>query len=144
MTETRISNGHVPMDEQSLGALVATASRDLSELIHKEIELAKMELATSAKRAGLGAGLLTGSGVFVLFGFLFGSVAAAFGIHALGLGLGWSFLVVAGGFLLIAGAMVAVGIGSLRAIRPPSRTIVTVKDDIAWARHPTRDPAEEN
>ena len=41
-----------PVDEQSLGELVATATRDLSALIHQEIELAKAELAEQAKKAG--------------------------------------------------------------------------------------------
>jgi hypothetical protein len=71
-------------------------------------------------------------------------VAAAFGIHALGLGLGWSFLIVAGAYFLLAGVLAMLGVKNVSKIGPPRRTIETVKDDIAWARHPTRDPANSS
>jgi hypothetical protein len=69
-----------PVDEQSIGELVATATRDLSQLIHKEMELAKTELAAEAKRAGLGAGFLGGAGFIGLFALIFLSFAGAFAI----------------------------------------------------------------
>jgi hypothetical protein len=144
MTQTRAqSNGHGQTDAQSLGELVATATRDLSDLVHKEVELAKAELSSTAKRAGIGAGAFTGSGLFAAFGVLFASVAVAFGLHALGLALGWSFLVVAGAYLFVASVMVVLGVRSIRSVGPPSRTIETVRDDITWARHPTRGTTDE-
>lgn len=137
MTET-IRPGGQPVDDQSLGELVATLSRDLSVLVHREIELAKAEISADIKRAGLGAGFLGGGGFFAYLAALFLSVAAAFGIHRLGLGLGWSFLIVAGGYFALAGAMAFAGVKSVRKVGPPRRTITTVKDDLAWARHPRR------
>ena len=133
------SNGRAD-DDVSLGELVATASRDLSALVHKEIELAKSELAVDAKKAGIGAGALGGGGAFALYGVLFGAVAVAFGLHALGLALGWSFLVVALAFFIVAGVLALIGVRSVQKIGPPQRTIDTTKDNIAWAKHPTRDP----
>src|SRR5438552_3646940 len=85
-----------PLDEQTLGQLVATATRDLSLLLHKEVELAKSELLAEAKRAGLGAGLLGGAGAMGFFAAVFLSIAAAFGISALGVSLGIGFLCVGG------------------------------------------------
>ncbi len=137
MTETLRPGGR-PVDEQSLGELVATMSRDLSVLVNREIELAKAEIAADVKRAGLGAGFLGGGGFLAYFGALFLSVAVAFGIHGLGLGLGWSFLIVAGGYFLLAGLLAFAGIKSVSKVGPPRRTIATVKDDLAWARHPRR------
>src|SRR3954454_11431229 len=137
MTES-IRPGGRPVDDQSLGELVATMSRDLSVLVNREIELAKAELAADVKRAGLGAGFLGGGGFLAYFGALFLSVAAAFGIHALGLGIGWSFLIVAGAYFLV-GRGVA-GVGSKSAKKgPPRRPVATVKDDSAWAKHPRKD-----
>src|SRR3954452_3816681 len=138
MTETLHTDDRA-VDEQSLGELVATVSRDLSLLVNREIELAKTELTSELKRAGLGAGFLGGGGFLAYFGALFLSVAAAFGIHALGLGLGWSFLIVAGAYFLMAGALARMGIKSVKKVGPPRRTIATVKDDIAWAKHPRKD-----
>lgn len=134
-------NGATPVAEQTLGELVATATRDLSVLIHKEMELAKTELAVDAKRAGLGAGFLGGAGFFGMFALIFLSVAAAFGINALGLPLGVGFLIIGAAYLLGAGVFALGGLRSIRRIGPPKRTIQTVKDDISWARHPARTPA---
>src|SRR4051812_12694709 len=138
MTETTRPGGSRPVDDQSLGELVATVSRDLSLLVNREIELAKAEITEDIKRAGLGAGFLGGGGFLAYFGALFLSVAAAFGIHRLGLGLGWSFLIVAGLYFLLAGALAMAGVRGMTKIGPPRRTIATVKDDLAWVRHPRR------
>ncbi|MFL6238807.1 MAG: phage holin family protein [Actinomycetes bacterium] len=140
MTETlrpeSIRPGGRPVDDQSLGELVATMSRDLSVLVHREVELAKAEITADIKRAGVGAGLLGGAGFLGYFGALFISVAAAFGIHGLGLALGWSFLIVAGAYFALAGVFALGGLKSVRKVGPPRRTIATVKDDLAWVRHP--------
>jgi hypothetical protein len=139
MTET-LRTGSRPVDEPSLGELVATMSRDLSLLVHKEIELAKAELSVDVKRAGIGAGFLGTGGFLAYFGALFASVAAAFGISDLGLGLGWSFLIVAGAYFLLAALLALLGVKNVTKVGPPRRTIETMKDDLAWARHPRRDP----
>src|SRR3954454_8790074 len=138
MTET-IRPDSRPVDDQSLGELVATGSRDLSVLVNREMELAKAELSADIKRAGLGAGFLGGGGFLAYFGALFISVAAAFGLHGLGLGLGWSFLIVAGVYSAWAGLLAMAGVNSVRKVGPPRRTIATVKEDLAWVRHPRRD-----
>jgi hypothetical protein len=138
-----LPTGGRPVDEQSLGQLVATVSRDLSVLVNREIELAKAELSADIKRAGIGAGFLGGGGFLAYFGALFLSVAVALGIHALGLGLGWSFLIVAGGYFALAGLLALAGIKSVRKVGPPRRTIATVKDDLAWVRHPRRPNGNE-
>jgi hypothetical protein len=135
MTQS-IRPGGRPVDDQSLGELVATMSRDLSVLVNREIELAKAELTEDIKRAGLGAGFLGGGGFLAYFGALFLSVAAGFGIHRLGLGLGWSFLIVAGVYFALAGLLAMAGIKSVSKVGPPRRTIATVKDDLKWVRHP--------
>lgn len=141
MSSTRVQpDGPLPVEQQTLGQLVATASRDLSLLIHKEVELAKTELRVDAKRAGLGAGFLGAAGFLGLFGAIFLSVAVAFGIAGLGLPLGVGFLIVGGGYLLLAGLLALGGFRSVRKIGPPKRTIRTIQDDLAWAKHPTTAP----
>src|SRR3954454_24240195 len=69
-------------DQQSLGDLVAVATRDLSLLVHKEVELAKTEITAELKKAGIGAGLLGGAGFIGLFALLLLLVAAALGLAA--------------------------------------------------------------
>lgn len=131
-------------DDQSLGDLVATATRDLSLLIHKEVELAKAEISAEVKKAGIGAGLLGGAGFIGFFAFLLLLVAAALGLSAGADIPTWAgFLCIGGGFGGIAGLVALLGVGSLVRVGPPQRTIKTVKDDLEWAKHPTVAPDPE-
>jgi hypothetical protein len=131
-------------DDQSLGDLVATATRDLSLLIHQEVELAKTEISAEVKRAGIGAGFLGGAGFVGLFAFVFLSVAAALAIsEGADLPLWAGFVCIGGGFGGLATLLAAAGVGKVVKVRGPRRTIRTVKDDIAWAKHPTTAPNPE-
>lgn len=89
------SNGRAPYEgERSVGQLFAAATADLSALVHDEIALAKAEIRADVKRGVSGGVSLAVAGVVALAAVPMLSAAAAFGIHALGLSLGWSFLVV--------------------------------------------------
>jgi Putative Actinobacterial Holin-X, holin superfamily III len=130
--------------DQSLGELVATATRDLSLLVHKEVELAKTEIAAEVKRAGIGAGFLGGAGFIGVFTLLFLSVAAALGISAAAdIGAWAGFLIVGAAYGLLAALLALLGLAKVTKVKPPRRTIRTVKDDLAWAKHPTVAPDPE-
>jgi hypothetical protein len=132
------------IDGQSLGELVATATRDLSLLVHKEVELAKTEIAEEVKRAGIGAGLLGGAGFIGLFALVFLSVAGALGIsEGADLPFWAGFVCIGGGYAGLAGILAMAGVGKVVKVKGPARTIRTVKDDIAWAKHPTVAPDRE-
>ena len=126
-----------PADDRSLGELVASATRDLSQLVHKEVELAKVEIKKDVAAAGKGAGLFGGAGLTGLFALLFLSLALAYGIGALGIGLGWGFLIVGVLYLVAAAVLGLSGKKKISQVGPPERTIETVKDDIAFAKSPT-------
>ena len=130
-----------PLEERSLGELIATLTRDLSLLVHQEIELAKADLKVTATKAAAGGGALAIALGAVLLAAPVLSIAAAFGIHALGLSLGWSFLVVGGAYLLGGLALAGVAALTLRRAKPPKRAMASVKADLqALARKPQ--PAE--
>lgn len=136
-------DGAVPIEERSLGELVATVSRDLSLLVHQELDLAKAEIAAEGKRVGLAAGMFGGAGFMGYFALAFLSVAAGFGLAALGIGLGWGFLVVGCAYLLLSGMIGTLGVLKVVKVRKPERTIRTVSDSITWLRHPTVSPNRE-
>ena len=128
----------IPSD-RSLGELVASATKDMSALVRQEVELAKVELKRDIAKAGKGAGLFSGAGVLGLLGALFLSIALAFGVAGLlDISLGWGFLITALLYLVGAGVLALLGKKQLSQVGPPEKTIATVKDDIAWAKHPTR------
>lgn len=129
------------MSELSLGELVSRATGDLSSLMRQEVELAKLEIKQDVVAAGKGAGLLGGAGGAGLLAVLFLSAGAAFGIgEALGTWAG--FLIVGAGYLLIAAVLGLKGKKSLGKVGPPTKTLATVKDDVAWAKHPTIAPTK--
>ena len=133
MTTDRTSD-----DDATLGQLVATATREFSTLMRQEVALAKVEIVSEVTAAGKGAGLFGGAGVAGVFALGLLSIAAAFGLAGLGLPLGVGFLLVGAGYLLAAGVLAASGRRSIARVGPPARTIETVKDDLTWAKHPTR------
>ncbi|MFE4513954.1 phage holin family protein [Kitasatospora sp. NPDC056783] len=118
------SNGRAPYEgERSVGQLFAAATSDLSALVHDEIALAKAEIRADVKRGVSGGVSLIVAGVVALFSIPMLSAAAAFGIHALGLSLGWSFLIVAGAYLLLAVLLGMLAWRSFKKIEKPVRTI---------------------
>ena len=129
----------VPSDK-SLGELVASATRDLSTLVSTEIALAKAELKRDVAAAGKGAGLLGGAGFTGFFALIFLSISAAYGIAWLGLPLGWGFFLVGLVYAILAAVLALTGKKKMSKVGPPEKTMETVKDDIAWAKHPTQPP----
>ncbi|MCW2777179.1 MAG: hypothetical protein JWN17_904 [Frankiales bacterium] len=130
--------------DQSLGELVAHATQDLSLLVRQELQLAKLELKTEVVSAGKGAGMLGAAGFSGVFGLVFLSIAAAYGISWLGIGLGWGFLVVGLLYVLAAAVLALGGKKNLQKVGPPEKTLETVRDDIAFAKHPTQAPARRS
>ena len=115
-------------DEPSVGTLVQSAMADVSTLIRNEIELAKAEIGTSAKKAGISVGLFSAAGVLAAFAGVFFFIAVAEFLTWLGLARWVSYLIVFA--LLIALAVVVGLIGKriLNKIEKPERTIETLSD----------------
>ena len=94
---------------------VAERARALTRL---EVELASLELRRKTAAVGAGAALIAAGGVFALFavGFLLATAAAALATVL----PTWSALIIVGGTLLIAAALLfAIGSSRLRRGVPP-------------------------
>jgi uncharacterized membrane protein len=112
-----------PEDEPSIGQLVASASKDASTLLRHEIALAKSELKVSVKAGGMGLALFAAAGFVLVLAVIMLSVALAYFVHMTGLDLAWSFLIVFGLYVLLAGLLGFVGYRSVRKVRAPERAI---------------------
>ena len=112
--------------DRSLGDLISEVTQDLSTLMRQELELAKAELQQSASRAGKGAGMLGGAAVAGYFVLLFLSIALWWAIGS-ATGLGWSALIVAVIWAIIAAILATVGRNSLKSIRGVPKTADTIK-----------------
>ena len=123
--------------EPSLGELVGQATKEMSTLVRKEVELAKAELSSEVAKAGKGAGMFGGAGVTALYALTFLSLAAMFGLGAI-VPIGWAALIVGVVYAALAGILALTGKKAFESFSPvPERTIRTLKEDAEWARHPT-------
>lgn len=122
--------------DRSLSAIVGDATREMTTLIRKEVELAKLELSREAGKAASAGGLFGGAGLLAVVALLFISAALGLGLWELGMYPWAAALTVAVLYLVVAGIMTVVGRGKLRALKPaPERTIRTIREDVAWARN---------
>ena len=123
----------------SLGDLIGDVAQDLSTLMRQEVELAKAELRESAKRAGKGAGMYGGAGVAGLFVLMFLSLALWWALGAYLTGFGWSAVIVAVIWGIIAAVLAARAKKEMEAIRGMPRTAETVKK-IPESLKPSEEP----
>jgi hypothetical protein len=118
---------HAKADSTSLGDLLGDVTRDMSTLMRQEVELAKVELKQSATRAGKGAGMLAGAGVAGHFVLLFLSLALWWALGTV-MGLGWSGVVVAVIWGIVAAVLAARGRKELNAIKGMPQTAETLQE----------------
>ena len=111
----------------NVGELFADISRDLSTLIRQETELAKAEMRQSATKAGKGAGMLGGAGVAGHFVLLFLSIALWWGLGN-EIGRGWSALVVAALWAIVAAVLAANGRRELKQVKGIPQTTQTARE----------------
>ncbi|MGH8970273.1 MAG: phage holin family protein [Actinomycetes bacterium] len=133
MTATSSQSG--ASDEETLGALIANASRDLSALVRSEVELAKAEIRQDVANGAKGGAMFGAAGFLAVLAVVLLSVAAAYGLVALGLHPAVAFLIVAVAYLLLAGVLVLVGKKTVSKVGPPQRAIRTSKETAAFLKN---------
>ncbi len=121
--------------ERPVGEIVKDATQQAQTLIRQEVELAKAELSEKGKRAGIGAGMFGGAGLFGLFAF--GALTAAF-IGAVDLAVPFwaAALIVAAVYGAIAGVLALTGKNKVQSATPPvpEEAVDSVKEDVAWTK----------
>jgi apolipoprotein N-acyltransferase len=110
----------------------------VGEVVRGEVRLAKAEMAEKASKAGKAAGMFGGAAVCGLMGLAALTTAAIAGL-AMVMPL-WGAAGAVGLLLLcIAGFCYLSGRSKMKDVNPvPERTVQTLKDDVEWAKHPTR------
>ena len=134
------SNGHVDdLHDQGVGDLVKELSSQVSTLVRQEVELAKAEVGEKGKKAGVGAGMFGGAGVA---GLLMLASLTAFAILVLQIFLpDWAAaLIVTVAWAAVAAVLALKGRQKMQEVGTPvpEQTIESVKEDIQWAKHPTK------
>jgi predicted lipid-binding transport protein (Tim44 family) len=121
--------------DRSTGTLVRELMEQLTRLARQEVELAKAEMAEKGRKAGLGAGLLSGAAIAGLF---FLGTFTAFLVLALAEGMdGWlAALIVAVLWAAVALVLALVGRQKVQDVGAPvpEKTVESVKEDIEWLK----------
>jgi hypothetical protein len=118
---------HDKAENTSLGDLLSEVTRDMSTLMRQEVELAKAEAKQSATRAGKGGGMLAGAGVAGHFVLLFLSIALWYALGTL-VGLGWSAVIVAVIWGIIAAILASMGRKELKSVKGLPQTSETLQE----------------
>ncbi len=126
MSSSLGEKGDAPGDGRSIGDLLGQVTTDLSDLVRQEIALARAEARESAIRASKAAGMFSGAAVAGHMVLLFLSVAAWW---ALGnaIGRGWSALVVALVWAVVAAVLALQGKKNVEQVKGLPRTSETLK-----------------
>lgn len=121
--------------ERPVGELLKQLSEQTSTLVSKELELAKAELAEKGKKAGLGAGMFGGAGLFAVFAFA-ALTTCLIAVLDSAMDLWLAALIVAVVYAAIAGVLALRGRSEVKAAVPPmpEQAIESSKEDVQWAK----------
>ncbi len=120
-----------PTQERSAAELVKQLSEQVSVLVRDELKLAQLEMTRKGKQAGIGFGVLGGSGLVALYGL--GCLIACVIITISGVLAAWlAALIVGAALLAVAGVAALIGKSRLQKATPPvpEETVSSVKTDV--------------
>jgi tetrahydromethanopterin S-methyltransferase subunit C len=122
-------------DERAVAELTKELLRDISELVRRELDLAKAELTEKVRTLGLGIGLAAAGAVLLLV--TLGALTAT-AIIALATAMDtWLAALIVTIVVGVLGTIVLfLGVKVLRRGVPPvpDQTVESVKEDIAWVK----------
>jgi hypothetical protein len=122
-----------PLDNRSIGDLFAELSRETSQLVRKEVELATTEMTAKARKAGGHIGVAAAGGALAHAGLLVFLAALVLGLSEMGVTPWLSALII---------SLVTIGVGYLLINRgtaglkttsvAPTRAMESLKEDAKW------------
>jgi hypothetical protein len=139
--------------ERSIGQLFASATTEMSALVHDEIALAKAQLKQDVKRGAMSGGVLSAAGVVLVFSLPMLNFALAYGIRTWsGWNLAVCFLLSFAANVLVAGFLALIGLVFAKKAKKgkgPQKVAASVKQTASVLQnakpHPRRErPALED
>jgi Putative Actinobacterial Holin-X, holin superfamily III len=123
-------------NDSSVSDLISGLVNDAQQLVHREIDLAKREVAIELDKVKQGAVALgAGAGLAVIGALLLGHMLVYLVQTLTGLALWVSYLIVGALFAIGGGLLLMQGIKRMKTVDPvPRETIESVKEDIQWIK----------
>ena len=121
--------------EHGTGELLKELSDHTTTLVRQEIELAKAELGEKGKKAGLGAGMFGGAGLFGVFALAALTTCIIVALDS-AMPLWLAALIVAVVYGAIAAVLALQGRNKVQEAGPPvpEQATESVKEDVQWAK----------
>ena len=122
-------------DDRPVAELLKDLSEQTSAPVRKEMELAKAELTEKGKRAGIGAGMFGGAGLFGFFAFA--ALTACFVLALAEAVDPWlAALIVAAVYGAVAGVLALTGKSQVEKATPPvpEQAKDSVREDVEWTK----------
>jgi uncharacterized membrane protein YqjE len=125
--------------EHGTGELLKELSDHTTTLVRQEIELAKAELGEKGKKAGLGAGMFGGAGLFAVFALAALTTCIIVALDS-AMPLWLAALIVAVVYGAIAAVLALQGRNKVQQAGPPlpEQATESVKEDVQWAKTQAR------
>jgi xanthine/uracil permease len=122
-------------ENRSIGSLLGDLGRQVSTLVRKEIELARLEVTSGVARAGKAAAVAGAGGALVYAGLLTLLAAAVLGLIETGMAAWLAAFLVGIVVLLIGIGLTSSGMARMRAVElAPKQTAETVRENVEFVK----------
>jgi len=122
-------------DSRGIGDLLGDLGRQVSTIVRKEIDLARLEVTSSVGRMGRGAAMAGAGGAVLYAGLLVMLAAAVFGLVEAGLDAWLAALIVGVVVLVIGGIVTSIGVRQIQTTdMAPAQTAETVRDNVEFVK----------
>jgi uncharacterized membrane protein YqjE len=120
--------------DKSLGELFGDLSSEFGDLLKTQVELAKVEIRTEAKKMGRTAGVFGGAAVAGYMALVLLSFAVVWALENV-IDAGLAFFIVGAVYAAVAAVLYANGRKHMREVNVvPEQAVASVKEDVQWAR----------
>jgi hypothetical protein len=128
-------NGDPDLRDRSTTDLLKKLSDETTTLVRREIDLAKAELAEKGKKAGMGAGMFGGAGLFGVGAFAALTTCLIAALDT-AMPLWLAALIVTVVYAVVAAVLALTGKGKVQEAGPPvpEQAIESTKEDVEWAK----------
>ena len=122
-------------ESRGIGDLLGDLGRQVSTLVRKEIDLAKVEVTSGVGRMSRGAAMAVAGGLLAYAGLLVLLGAIVLALIDAGLDPWLAALIVAAVVLVIGGVIVSMGVKGIREANPaPTETAETVRENVEFVK----------
>ena len=132
-TGERLDPGQPLRPERSLPELLSELTGEITTLVRKELELAKVEAKDEVRETAKAGGMLGAGGLAAWLGVLFVSLAVAWLLDQ-GMNRALAFGIVALVWLVAAVILISIGRRRLSEVQVIPQTKETLQEDVEWAR----------